>query len=200
MVQSGMLLRGICRLLYLYDVAESIDLGRLRALLGARGGSAERSFPRRTPEYVRFEQAPVVEPPELVTICPGVDAPCPVKYYEFGAIAVQVELPFEFDEWKSLVDQGAKWIDAPGVEPAVRSLARRRMDNIMPAVSRPAEDWLLESYLVVEIHEIRDKNGAQPLAEELLAAHGGELVQLVRGENVPLAAKSVEEALQISLS
>ena len=192
-------IRGVFRLLFLYDVAESIDLANLRALLGARGGSAEQSFPRRTPGYVRFEQAPVVEPAERVTICPGLEATCPVKYYGFGAIVVQVELPFDCD-WKSLVEEGARWLDAPGVEPVVRELAKRRMNEIRPAVSRPAEDWLLESYLVIEIHEIREADGKQPTADELIASHGGELVQLIRGETVPLASKSIEDALQVGLS
>jgi hypothetical protein len=199
MIQSGMAIRGIFRLLFLYDVAESIDLANLRRLLGARGGSAEQSFPRRTPGYVRFEQSPVVEPAEFVTVCPGVSAACPVKYYGFGAIVVQVELPFDCD-WKSLVEEGARWMDAPGVEPVVRELAKRRINGIRPAVSRPSKDWLLESYLVIEIHEIGGADGPQPSADELVASHGGELVQLIRGETVPLAPKSVEEALQVSLS
>jgi hypothetical protein len=194
-----MAIRGIFRLLYLYDVAESIDLATLRALLGERGGFAEQSFPRRTPGYVRFEQAPVVEPAEFVTVCPGVDAACPVKYYGFGAIVVQVELPFDCD-WKSLVEQGARWMDAPGVEPVVREMARRRMDRIRPAVARPTEDWLQESYLVVEIHEIGGAEGKQPAADELVASHGGELVQLIRGETTALAPKSIDEALEVSLS
>jgi hypothetical protein len=195
-----MRLRGVFRLLFLYDVSESIDLGRLRALPGARGGSAEPSFPRRTPGYVRFEQAPVLEPAEFVTICPGVDAKCPVKYYGFGAIVVQVELPFDCEDWKCLVDQGARWMDAPGVEPVIRDLARRRMKEVAPAVFRPSENWLSENYLVIEIHEIQGEKGNHPSAEELVAAHGGELVQLMRGENLQLAASSVEEALHVSLS
>jgi uncharacterized Rmd1/YagE family protein len=194
-----MQLRGLFRLLFLYDVAESFDLEKLRNLLGPRGGSAEHQFPRRTPGYVRFEHAPIVEPPEFITICPGLSAACPVKYYSFGAIVIQVEVPFECD-WKSLVEQGARWMDAPGVEPIVRDLARRRLDTIRPAVSRPTEDWLQETYLVIEIHEIRDEEGKQPLAEELVASHGGGLVQLIRGETVPLSPKSLEETLQGSLS
>jgi hypothetical protein len=146
MIQSSMQLRGLIRLLYLYDVAESIDLAKLRGLLGARGGSAEQAFPRRIPGYVRFEQAPIVEPADVVTVCPGVSAACPVKYYGFGAIVIQVELPFECD-WNSLIAQASRWMDAPDVEPAVRELARRRLDLIRAAVNRPTEDWLQESYL-----------------------------------------------------
>jgi len=199
MVQDGMQLRGVFRLLFLYDVAESIDLAKLRTLPGARGDSAEHTFPRRTPEYVRFEQAPIVEPGEFVEISAGVSAACLVKYYAFGTIAIQVELPFEGD-WNSLVAQGPRWMDAPDVEPLIRQLARQRLDRIRPAVIRPTDDWLLETYLVVEIHEIRSAEGPQPTAEELLASHGGELVQLIRGEAVPLAQRSRDEALQTSLS
>src|SRR5580698_6694063 len=61
MVKTGMQLRGLFRLLFLYDVAESIDLSKLRHLLGARVGSAGQAFPRRTPGYVRFEDPPVLE-------------------------------------------------------------------------------------------------------------------------------------------
>jgi hypothetical protein len=194
-----MQLRGLIRLLFLYDVAESIDLGKLRDLLGARSGSAEHTFPRRTPGYVRFEHPPIVEPAEVVSVPGGVNVACPVKYYAFGAIVIQVEVPFECD-WQSLVEQSSRWMDAPDVEPVVREIARRRLEQIKPAVTRPTEDWLQENYLVVEIHEIRDAEGEHPAADELIASHGGEMVQLIRGETSSLAQKSVEEALQSSLS
>ena len=198
-IQSGMQLRGLFRLLFLYDVAESIDLPKLRGLLGERGGSVDQAFPRRTPGYVRFEHPPIVEPAEFVSICPGVNAACPVKYYAFGAIVIQAELPFEAD-WNSLVEQGARWMDAPDVEPRIRELARRRLAQIGSAVNRPTEDWVQESYLVIEIHEIRDEKGNQPTADELVESHGRELVQLIRGETVAFSPKAREETLQVSLS
>jgi hypothetical protein len=193
-------LRGLFRLFYLYDVAESIDLPKLRGLLGARGGSTGPGFPRRTPDYVRFEEAPIVEPAEFITVCPGVSAACRVKYYGFGAIVVQVELPFEFDDWHLLVAQGSRWMDAADIEPCVRDLTRRRLEAILSAVTKPTEDWLQETYLVVEIHEFKEAGGIQPPGEEILASHGEELIQLIRGEALPLALKSAEEALQSSLS
>src|ERR1700722_12132249 len=188
-------LRGLFRLLYLYDVAESIDLGKLRGLLGARGESAEHVFPRRTPGYVRFEQPPIIEPAEFITVCAGVSAACRGKYYNFGAIVVQVELPFECD-WPELVTLGSRWMDAPDVEPCVRDLARRRMEQIGPAVTKPTEDWVQENYLVVEIHEVHDAEGKQSSADELMASYGSEMVQLIRGETAPLAQKSIDETLQ----
>ena len=194
-----MQLCGVFRLLFLYDVAESIDLDKLRALLGARGGSGEHAFPRRTPEYVRFEQTPVVETGETVNLPGGVKAACPVKYYAFGVIVIQVEVPFETD-WKSLVEQSARWMDAPDVEPLMREMVRQRLDEIRPTVIKPTGESLQESYLVTEIHEIRNEDRKQPLAADLLVSHGEEVVQLVRGETAPLSPKSREDVLHTSLS
>ena len=199
MVQNSVLLHGCFRILFLYDVAESFDLEKLRNFLGERGGLVEPAFPRRTPQYVRFEQAPIVEPAEAVFVCEGVTAACSVKYYAFGVIVIQAEIPFE-SGWDALVEQGSRWMEAPDVEPQLRALAQRRLEQIESMVVRPTEDWLQESYLVVEIHEIHDTDGKQPTADQLLALHGAEIVQLVRGETLPLAAKAREEALQSGLS
>jgi hypothetical protein len=196
-----MQLRGLFRLLFLYDVAESIDLAKLRVLLGARVGAPGQAFPRRTPGYVRFEDPPVFETADCISVAPGGNVACPVKYYAFGAIVIQVEVPFDCD-MKTLVEQGSRWMDAADVEPLVRQLAQRRLEQIESVVTRarPSDDWLQENYLVVEIHEMMDAEGKHPAAEELSASYGGQLVQLIRGETETLAHHSIEEALQSSLS
>src|SRR6202041_1942139 len=101
---------------------------------------------------------------------------------------------------KSLVEQGARWMDAPDIEPCMKDLVRRRLDQVRDAVNHPTEDWLQENYLVVEIHEIRDAEGARRSADGLVSSHGEELVQLIRGETLPLAPKSRDETLQSSFS
>jgi hypothetical protein len=199
--KTGMQLRGLFRLLFLYDVAESIDLSGLRSLLGPRVGSAEQTFPRRTPGYVRFEDPPVLDAADCISVAPGGNIACPVKYYAFGAVVIQVEVPFDCD-MQTLVEQGSRWMDAADVEPLVRQLAQRRLEQIHSVVTRarPPEDWLQENYLVVEIHEIFDEEGKQPAADEILSSHGMEMVQLIRGETLSLARNSIEEALHSNLS
>jgi hypothetical protein len=199
MVKTDMQLRGLFRLLFLYDVAESIDMTKLRNLLGSRVGSSGQAFPRRTPGYVRFEDPPVLETADCISVTNGGNVACPVKYYSFGAIVIQVEVPFDCD-MKTLVELGSRWMDAADVEPLVRKLAHGRLQHIQPAVTKATEDWLQENYLVVEIHEIFDEEGQQPAADKIIVSYGGELVQLIRGETSPLAKHSIEEALQSSLS
>ena len=68
MVKGTVLLTGFFRVFLLYDVAEAFDLEKLRRLVGPRGVPVQRPFPRRTTEYVRFEQVPIVERAEPVKL------------------------------------------------------------------------------------------------------------------------------------
>jgi hypothetical protein len=63
-----MLLRGCFPNFVFYDVGEAFDLDKLRDLLGSRDASTQPAFPRRTPESVRFEEPPIVEASEPVTL------------------------------------------------------------------------------------------------------------------------------------
>jgi hypothetical protein len=197
-------LRGNFRVLFLYDVAEAFDLEKLQSLLGANCGPMQQPFPRRTPQYVRFEKPPIVQSLDPIPLGPtsaggGATAACSVKYYSFGVLVVHVAVPFDCD-WPALLAQSSRWVVADEIEKQVREMAHRQMDRIAAAVTRPNQDWLRESYLVTEINEILGESGEHPTSQELRASHGGELVQLVRGETTPLSAKAVEEALQASLS
>ncbi len=199
MVKDPVRLRGCFRLLFLYDVAEAIDLGMLQNLLGTHAGPVERPFPKRTPEYVRFEHVPIVEPVEPLPIGSDTKATCSIKYYAFGVVVVRVEIPFDCD-WQFLLSQNSRWMDASDVDKDVGETARRHLEHISRAVIRPTADWLQETYIVTEIHEIQNALGKHPTTDELLASYGEEIVRLVRGESIPLSAKASKEALQASLS
>ncbi len=195
-----MLLTGCFRVFLLYDVAEAFDLDKLRALIGARGvPAAQRPFPRRTPEYVRFEHVPIVERAEPVKLDTGEQIISSVKYYAFAVVVVELQIPFECD-WAELVAQSARWVDAPDIEPHAREAVRRHLEAIGPAVVRPNTDWLQEGYVVINLQRIGPEGTKQPAATELVAEHGEEIAEILRGEAVPLSPKASEETLQASLS
>ena len=56
-LSSNFTLRGTLRALLLFDVAEEIDLVRLRAILGTSPRKREPSFVHVTPEYVRYAKS-----------------------------------------------------------------------------------------------------------------------------------------------
>ena len=123
------ILRGCFRILFLYDVGEALDLERLRELLGPRGGTVKRVFPRRTPEYVQFEHAPVVESAQPLDLATGERVLCSIKYYAFAVVVVQFEVPFEGD-WDSLLARASRWTDAADVEPQARQIVVRHLDAV----------------------------------------------------------------------
>ncbi len=192
-------LRGCIRIFLFYDVGEAFDLEKLRGLLGPRGGAIKPDFPRRTPDYVRFETPPIAEPSEPLTLRGGEHLVCSIKYYEYAIVEVQLEVGFEGD-WEALVAQAARWMDAPDVEPEGRAVLATHLQKISAAVIKPREEWLQEDFLVVDLQEIRGEDGAQLTADKLLASHGDQIVQVIRGEQTPLAHSTTERLLEGHLS
>jgi hypothetical protein len=193
------LLRGSLRILLFYDVAEALDLNKLRDLLGSRGTPTQPEFSRRTPEYVRFEQVPIVEPIQPLILAGGERLACSLKYYAYGVVRAQLELPFDCD-WEALLRQSSRWINIAPIEPLARELVREHLSQLEGVMVRPSPDWLQEDYLVVHLQIIQDEQGRAPTAAELLSERGEQIVQLLRGETVPLAWRAGEEALQASAS
>ncbi len=191
-------LRGSFRLLFLYDVAEALDLDKLRELLGPRGGTVKRIFPRGTPDYVRFEQAPIVEPAQAIELATGERVLCSIKYYAFAVVVAQIETPFECD-WESLLQQTSRWTDPVTIEPYAREIVGRHLQQLAPGVIKPVKDWLQEEYLIINLEQCHQTEGAIN-GTELLSVYGRKIAQLVRGELTPLAPGVTEEILQSSLS
>jgi hypothetical protein len=194
-----MILRGYIRIFFLYDVGEAFDLEKLRSLIDPRGGPTKPEFPRRTPEYVRFENPPIVEPCEPLRLRSGEELVCFVKYYEYAIIEVQLEVPFE-GTWEALMAQTARWMDAPDIDSEARAVVTRRLERTSAAVIKGREEWFQENYLVVDLHQIKDEDGSTVTAERILSSYGEQIGQLLRGEQTPLARSTNDRLLQGSLS
>jgi len=192
-------LRGCFKILFLYDVAEAFDGDKLRHLLGPSAGAVKPGFTRRTPDYVRFSHPPVVDRAEPVTLETGERLECSIKYYAFGVVAVQFEAAFDC-EWNDLLVHASRWIEAADVERQARAVVQRQLKQIAPAVVRPNNNWLQESYLVVSLQECTDASVGRLTGAELIAANGEKIAQMLRGETVPLAPQETEEVLQSRLS
>jgi hypothetical protein len=193
------LLRGSIRIFFFYDVGEAFDLDKLRSLLGPRGGATKPDFPRRTPDYVRFENPPIAEPSEPLTLNSGEQFVCSIKYYEYAIVEVQLEAKFEGD-WDVFLEQTSHWMDSQEIEPEGRAVVAKHLQRISGAIIKPREEWLQEDFLVVDLHEIRDEAGVALTAERLLSSNREQIVQLIRGEQTRLAPTTTERLLEGSLS
>jgi len=194
-----MILHGSIRIFVFFDVGEAFELDKLRTLLDPRGKPTQPDFPRRTPEYVRFENPPITESSEPLTLPSGEAVVCSIKYYEYAIVEVQLEVAFQ-GNWDTLMTQTARWMDAPDIEPESRAVVTRHLQKVSTAIIRPREEWLQENYLVVDLHQVDDETGTPVTADRILGIHGEQIGQLLRGEQAPLARSTNDRVLQGSLS
>ncbi len=193
-----MSLRGSFRVLIMCDVADGILLDRLRTILEVPAGRSP-SFAHPTPEYVRFEQPPVVEAIAPIEAEQHQRIEGRVKYYEYGVVSVELELQFEL-EWSSLVEQSKRWISGPAAEDRAMEIIRQRLKLVAPALLKPYANWLTEDYYIFHLRDASGAGGGPATAAELLAQHGGEIAQIVRGETLTLSDSERQEVLQSSIS
>jgi hypothetical protein len=174
-------------------VCEEIKLDALRDLLGAR--RTEPSFKHATPEYVRFENPPVVETLDTILLASGERVRPQIKYYDYGVISVLMEFPFE-GGWESLSALAARWVPSTELEREAEKVVRSRLERIGPTLMRPYSQWLAEDYYIFLLKEVE----GQPSGADLLRNHGSQIAQIVKGERAELAPAEKEDALQSALS
>lgn len=182
-----------------YDVAETISLEALRSRLGAETPEREPRFRHPAPGYVRFEKFPVVEELEPVVISTGERFRCRLKYFEYGVVSAELELPFTA-EFAEMVVLSSRWTSATEIETCTANLVRQRVDNFKSVFIQPYASFLSEDYYVVRLNDARDEDGRPRTAANLLATYGDGIAQIVRGENQALAPSERNEAIQSCMS
>jgi len=186
-------LQGSVHVLIQFDVCEEIKLDALRDIFGARRQDA--SFKHPAPGYVRFQRPPVVERVEPLVLESGERLDGQIKYYDYGVLSVIFELPFSGD-WDTLVRLAGRWVWDTDFTSFAQKIVRQKLDRARPALVKPYEDWLHEDYFVFHVREI----AGNPTAADLLAAEGGRIAQIVRGETMPLSDGERQEILQSRIS
>lgn len=192
-------LTGFFRLQYSFDVCEEIDLDRLRQLLHQER-SREAVSRHQPPGYVRFEREPIEERLPALRLASGEHFPARIRYYDYGVLGVEMELPFENVRWPELIALGGKWIAAVELESVAEEAVRRKVAEIGPAMKRPNKHVLSEDYAIVELRQAIGDDGLAVNAPLLLERFGSEIAQLVRGEPGPLSAGERQEVLNSSMS
>ena len=167
--------------MFLYDVAEAIRLDALRSVLGLGlepGGAEPPPNPvPPIPQYLRFERPPVVEPAEPMVLGTGRRIGVSTKYYDYGVVSIELELPFGCSDTSSLVLQSSRWIGAAELENRANDLLRIALDRASRDLIKRYKTWLKEDYFIVHLLEIVEKDDKALAAGELLASHAREVAE-----------------------
>jgi hypothetical protein len=195
--QGSALLRGSVLVLIQFDVCEEIHLDELRTIFGARTVGA--SFKQKAPGYVRYQRPPVEESLDPLILESGERLEGQIKYYDYGVVSLVFELPFSGD-WDTLVQLSCRWTSDTNFETLATRIVKQKLERAAPALVKPydptAGEWLQEDYF---IFYVRDIAGA-PDANALLASHGDQIAQVVRGEMAMLSDGERQEILQSRIS
>ncbi|MGD0427636.1 MAG: hypothetical protein ABSC10_13025 [Candidatus Acidiferrales bacterium] len=194
-----MILQGYFRILNFFDIAEAIELDKLRALLGPEAAPRPAAFRHRTPEYSQVQQAPIVESLGSITLLTNEKLDARIKYYWFGVAAVELTAVFECD-FDSLCTRSFRWMNAPEVEEAAEKLLREQLARFGPALVRPSPKWLDEDYLIIDVETAKRRDGHSASAAELLDSCSDQIAKLVRGEVVSLSTAERDEIVRSALS
>jgi len=196
---TAIALHGHIGVLFLYDVAEAIGLDVIRSMAEKKGVELRASLAHPVPHHLRFERPPSIEPAGLMALDTGESVEVTTKYYDYGVVSIEMELPFEGD-WDSLVFQSSRWTNATELENRANDLLSVALKRVSPALVRPYKTWLREDYFIVHLPEIASPDGTTLSAGDLLSSRAREIAQLVRGESVPLSDAERQEVLQSSIS
>jgi hypothetical protein len=167
----------------LFDVSEAIALDRLRQQI------APRTRTIATP-HARFYRPPLVETVQEVRFDTGAALPAELKFYDFGNISVSFSRPF-IGTWQELIETASRWIGSTEFERRSLELVHARVDSYGGTMDKIFEHWTNEDYFIFRI---------DPIDGDVLREHGGDIAQIVRGENQPLATAEINEVLQASIS
>jgi len=186
-------LRGVVLVLIQYDVCEEIRLDELRKIFPAR--KAEVSL-KKAPAYVRYQRAPVEETIEPLILDSGERLAGEIKYYDYGVVSLEFELPFSGD-WQTLIQLSCRWTSDTNFEKLASRIVRQKLERAAPALIKPYKgEWLQEDYFIFHVREIE----GNPTADELLAKEPDHIAQVVRGEMATLSEGERQEILQSRIS
>ena len=194
-----MILQGYFRVLSLFDVAEAIELEKLRSLLGPEAAPRPPAFRHRSPEYSQAQQAPIVESVGAVTLATNEKLDARIKYYWFGVAVVELTAAFECD-LDALCGRSFRWMNAPDVEEAAEKLLRDHLNRFGPALLKPSPKWLDEDYLIIDVESAKHPDGRAATAADLIDSHADQITKLVRGELVSLSSTERDEIVRSALS
>ena len=191
--------KGLCHILYAYEVGMSLDLAKCLERVARVGGHTALYNPnRRAPKYFAYD-------PQPLTIVQATDVPSlgsseilpavSLTFYDFGSISISYAIPLN-GTLEDLLNLSVQ-IDRSAV---LLEDSRQRAHDITrvlgDAVEHPFVAAQVEDYLIFEINDFELPCPADKICDYA----GGIISQILRSEDQELSLSEMEDALSHRLS
>lgn len=184
---------GAVRAYFLFDVADSIDLGKAGALGGQTRAAAALPLRPQTQPYLQFPVPPLVANLAAYDV-DGLRASVRVKFYDYGVLSLRLTVDAR-GTWNDLLTAVERMRGDERIASYAQATAVSVCDEYAEALDE-RHPPLVEDYLIVEI----DRFAEHVSAEDLLGGYSVELASLLLGERKRLAASEAHEALRVRFS
>jgi hypothetical protein len=181
---------GAFRAMFVYDVADTIDLARLRTVRGEGVSRAPLQLRREaSSEFIQYPVAPlIVRLPDLEHPRATVRA----KIFDFGVVSLRITVPFSgsWEEFGALTRRLRN-------DPALEAQARAALEDVLAEIAHALDEphpALVEDYFVLEVERFAEAVTGSRLTREL----GSALAQLLLFEDRELTAGEQQEALRVA--
>jgi hypothetical protein len=186
---------GFVTALYLFDVAQTIDVRAVKESLGQQASLAQLGDKTPGPPRIRYLTPPVVADGQAFGVSEVDGFRVRVKFYDYGVISLMLSRPFT-GGWSDLVDLGQRLIESEPLEQHASEACERIASAVRDHLTgfRPA--LLGEDYLVFAVTALDPPQ----TADALLERRGTDIAQMLRGERQPLSPQEREEVLRHRIS
>jgi hypothetical protein len=180
------------RAFFVYDVADTIDLARLRTVRGEGVSRAPLQLRREaSSDFIQYPVVPlIVRLPDLEEYSATLRA----KIFDFGVVAIRISIPFS-GSWEEFGTSTRAWRSDPRLEAQARAALDDVLIEISAALDKP-HPALVEDYFILEVDRFVEHVDGTRLATDLASP----LAQLLLFEDRPLVRGEQIEALRLSAS
>ena len=180
---------------YLFDIAETIDLQALPALVGGLTTAARLAPKPPTPAYVQYDKPPVSFDGSAIGV-PDLDGfQVRLRAYDYGVVSIALSRGFSGD-WPELVAVGQTLIENAELEQRAEGVVRELVTRLRPALLGVRDSFLSEDYLVYVVHQLERAQ----TSNELIATYGEAIAAMLRGERQRLSEQERTKILRHRIS
>lgn len=190
--------RGVCSALFIYDIAQAINLDEAERQIAA-GTQRERLQRKRpAPSYFEYHPAPVRVTQTAKSLGIGNFSTQPtvdLVLFDFGAVLVIYSIPLtgSLDDLltlsEALYDNALLLADS-------RQRVGQLVHSVQAALIKSEISELVEDYIIFHIEHLQPPCSL----EELCTSYGLEIARILRAERQPLSAQETTDALSHRLS